>query len=134
VVALELGGAPLEALSPAAAAALTLAQAQSLRLELTDGWYSLGGLPAAPELAVPERHLGLVSATIAGSSDWVERLAAWVAEHVDLDGVRAIAGGPARGDLSGVGGGAAPAAPPRGVALPRAPQPGRPEAGPSDRG
>lgn len=82
-------------------------------MEAVAGVRCLGGLPAAPELAVPERHLGLVSATIAGSSDWVGRLAGWVAEHVDLDGVRAIAGGPVPGEVSDALFGAAPAAPPR---------------------
>jgi cobyrinic acid a,c-diamide synthase len=43
------------------------------------------------DLAVPERHLGLVSAEVAGRSDWGARLGAWAAEHLDLDGILALA-------------------------------------------
>jgi cobyrinic acid a,c-diamide synthase len=53
----------------------------------------LGGLPARPDLAVPERHLGLVAADLVADPDWIGRLAAWAAEFVDLDAVVALAGG-----------------------------------------
>jgi cobyrinic acid a,c-diamide synthase len=45
----------------------------------------LGGLPARPDLAVPERHLGLVSADLAAADGWVEGIAAWAEAHLELD-------------------------------------------------
>lgn len=52
----------------------------------------LGCLPRTPDLALPERHLGLVQAGETG--DLEERLAAlgrWVVPHVDLDRLAALA-------------------------------------------
>jgi cobyrinic acid a,c-diamide synthase len=52
----------------------------------------LGGLPNRPELAFPERHLGLVTASAAGLPD--ERLAAWARaaeEWIDLDALLDVA-------------------------------------------
>lgn len=53
----------------------------------------LGGLPARPDLAVPERHLGLVAADLAARPGHVEALAAWAAEWLDLDRLVALAAG-----------------------------------------
>ncbi|WP_214370145.1 cobyrinate a,c-diamide synthase [Pseudonocardia sp. H11422] len=61
----------------------------------------LGALPRRAELAVPSRHLGLVTAAEHGSAATaaVDAMAALVAEHVDLDAVARLAeplpGGPA---------------------------------------
>lgn len=52
----------------------------------------LGGLPARPDLAVPERHLGLVAADLVVAEGWVEGLAAWAEAHLDLDRLVALAG------------------------------------------
>ncbi len=51
----------------------------------------LGGLPKAPHLAVPERHLGLVSAEHGGDAVWAGTLGAWTADHLDLDALVALA-------------------------------------------
>jgi cobyrinic acid a,c-diamide synthase len=59
--------------------------------EAMAGFPMLGALPVRNDLAVPERHLGLVSAEIAGESDWVEKLAAWAEEQLDLDGIVTLA-------------------------------------------
>lgn len=46
----------------------------------------LGCLPRSEELALPERHLGLVTAEDAGyDAAFFARLADWVEDHVDLD-------------------------------------------------
>ncbi|MDP2311943.1 MAG: cobyrinate a,c-diamide synthase [Pseudomonadota bacterium] len=69
----------------------------------------LGGLPKAPDLAVPERHLGLVSAEHAAGHpgadpDWARRLGDWAGEHLDLDAILALARPVARvADVSSVG-------------------------------
>ncbi|MFD2175727.1 cobyrinate a,c-diamide synthase [Rhodobacter lacus] len=57
----------------------------------------LGALPRRADLALPERHLGLVQAEEqAGLAATLDRLGAFVAEHVDLDALLAAAGaGPA---------------------------------------
>ena len=58
----------------------------------------LGCLPKAPELAMPSRHLGLVTAqdlgqdlpqALDGRPDWIERLADWVEAGIDLDALLA---------------------------------------------
>ncbi len=59
--------------------------------EAMAGFAMLGALPVRADLAVPERHLGLVSAEVAGRPAWVEALAAWATEHLDLDGILALA-------------------------------------------
>ncbi len=51
----------------------------------------IGGLPAAPDLAVPERHLGLVAADLVADPGWTARLAAWAEAHLDLDGLVRLA-------------------------------------------
>ncbi|MHA6795415.1 cobyrinate a,c-diamide synthase [Pseudonocardia bannensis] len=53
----------------------------------------LGALPRRAELAVPSRHLGLVTAVEHGSAATaaVDAMAALVAEHVDLDAVARLA-------------------------------------------
>ena len=53
----------------------------------------LGVVPRRAELAVPSRHLGLVTATEHGGAahEAVEAMAALVAEHVDLAAVEALA-------------------------------------------
>lgn len=53
----------------------------------------LGCLPPAPEIALPSRHLGLVIADEMRDavSEVLERLAALVAAHIDLDAVLALA-------------------------------------------
>ena len=53
----------------------------------------LGSIPRADELAVPSRHLGLVTAREHGSlaTAAVDAMTALVARHVDLDGVAAVA-------------------------------------------
>ncbi|WP_422785699.1 cobyrinate a,c-diamide synthase [Pseudonocardia spirodelae] len=61
----------------------------------------LGAVPRRAELAVPSRHLGLVTAAEHGAAATaaVDAMAALVAEHVDLDAVvaaaRPLPGGPA---------------------------------------
>lgn len=52
----------------------------------------LGCLPRSEELALPERHLGLVTAEDAGRDDaFFARLADWIEAHVDLDQLLAVA-------------------------------------------
>lgn len=52
----------------------------------------LGCLPRSEELALPERHLGLVTAEDAGCDGaFFERLADWVEAHVDLDALLGVA-------------------------------------------
>lgn len=54
----------------------------------------LGALPRLPELALPERHLGLVQASEqAGLGVWLDRLVAVMERHVALDAVAALAAG-----------------------------------------
>jgi len=50
----------------------------------------LGSLVRRPEIAVPERHLGLVSAELAARPGWVPDLAAW-GETLDLDALLSLA-------------------------------------------
>jgi cobyrinic acid a,c-diamide synthase len=50
----------------------------------------IGGLSSRPDLAVPERHLGLVSADYAPRLD-TDALAAWAASALDLDALVALA-------------------------------------------
>lgn len=45
----------------------------------------LGCLPRRAELALPERHLGLITAADAAAAATYAQLADWVAAHVDLD-------------------------------------------------
>ena len=53
---------------------------------------ALGAVPARPGLALPERHLGLVTAAEGGYTRALrEGLAALVEEHVDLDAVVSLA-------------------------------------------
>jgi len=53
----------------------------------------LGALPRRPDVAVPERHLGLVQAAeTAGLDALIDRMAELVAAHVDLDRLVAAAG------------------------------------------
>ena len=56
----------------------------------------LGALPRRDELAVPSRHLGLVTAAEHGSAATaaVDAMAELVAAHVDLDAVAALAADP----------------------------------------
>ena len=52
----------------------------------------LGSLPRAPDLSLPERHLGLVQADeTEGLADRLAALGRFVAEHVDLDRIAALA-------------------------------------------
>jgi cobyrinic acid a,c-diamide synthase len=52
----------------------------------------LGCLPPAPELALPDRHLGLVQAGEHPQlEDFLERAAEWVAAHVDVPALVALA-------------------------------------------
>ncbi len=52
----------------------------------------LGFLPSAPDIAMPERHLGLVqSREHAGLEDMIARAGALVAAHIDLDLLNEIA-------------------------------------------
>lgn len=53
----------------------------------------LGSLTKRPDIAVPERHLGLVSGEIAARPGWVADLAEWGA-GLDLDGLLALARSP----------------------------------------
>jgi cobyrinic acid a,c-diamide synthase len=63
----------------------------------------LGALPRRPDLALPERHLGLVQA---GEHDDLDatltRYAAFLRDHVDLDAIRGAAGGKARAMAQGI--------------------------------
>jgi len=46
----------------------------------------LGGLPREPELSIPERHLGLVTSEDHPlGEEYLERLAGWLEDHLDLD-------------------------------------------------
>ncbi|MFZ5480795.1 MAG: cobyrinate a,c-diamide synthase [Myxococcota bacterium] len=63
----------------------------------------LGALPVRDDLAVPERHLGLVSAEVAGRPTWVTELAAWAGEHLDLDGIIALAAPVSVGEVPAAG-------------------------------
>ncbi len=68
--------------SPAHAALLAEA------MELVPQAPFLGGLPRRPELALAERHLGLVMAGEGGlDPDRLDRLAAWLEQGLDLDGL-----------------------------------------------
>ena len=52
----------------------------------------LGCLPRAPGLELPERHLGLVQAAEHKDLEgFLDRAGAWVAEHLDVDGLLALA-------------------------------------------
>jgi cobyrinic acid a,c-diamide synthase len=52
----------------------------------------LGCLPRTPGLELPERHLGLVQAGEHKDLEgFLERAGAWVAEHLDVDGLVALA-------------------------------------------
>lgn len=51
----------------------------------------LGGLPSRPDIAVPERHLGLVAADLVAKEGHVEALAAWAEEWLDLDALVGLA-------------------------------------------
>jgi cobyrinic acid a,c-diamide synthase len=54
----------------------------------------LGALPRRADLTLPERHLGLVQADEhAGLAETLAALGAFVASHVDLDRLRALAAG-----------------------------------------
>ncbi len=55
----------------------------------------LGGLPRRDDLAVPERHLGLVAADLVARPGQVEALAAWAEEWLDLDRLVGLAAGSA---------------------------------------
>jgi len=61
-------------------------------IRIATGLPVLGSLPNAPDLAVPERHLGLVPAAEGGVPPAVlDRLATLVAERFDLAAIRRIA-------------------------------------------
>lgn len=78
VVLNRVGGARHEGLATAALAAL--------------GHPVLGALPASADLALPQRHLGLVQAAERGDLDrFLDRAADLVERHVDLAGLRALA-------------------------------------------
>jgi cobyrinic acid a,c-diamide synthase len=54
----------------------------------------VGAMPRSEGVALPERHLGLVQAGETGALDQrLDRIADFVAEHVDLEAVRALAAG-----------------------------------------
>ncbi len=57
----------------------------------TDDIPMFGALPFRADLAVPERHLGLVSAEVAGTTGWATTLGEWAAEHLDLDAILRLA-------------------------------------------
>ena len=70
------------------------AQSTGAAITATTGLPIVGSLPADPELAVPERHLGLVPAAEGGISPGaVERLAQLVEQRFDLAGIQRIADG-----------------------------------------
>jgi cobyrinic acid a,c-diamide synthase len=51
-----------------------------------------GAIPRSPDLALPERHLGLVQASEQGDLDaFMERMADMIGAHVDLNGIRSAA-------------------------------------------
>lgn len=52
----------------------------------------LGGLPKRPDLAIPERHLGLVSAQLLDRPGWMPALAQLAEEHLDLDTLVSLGG------------------------------------------
>ena len=52
----------------------------------------LGALPRTPDVILPERHLGLIQAEeTEGLADRLEALGRFIAQHVDLDAVAALA-------------------------------------------
>lgn len=55
------------------------------------GLRAFGALPHRPDLAMPERHLGLVSAALTDLSSRHAALAAWAAEGLDLDALLDLA-------------------------------------------
>ncbi len=62
------------------------AQILAQAMELVPEMPFLGGLPRRPEIAMPERHLGLVTAQDAGlAAGQVARLVEWVEQGLDLD-------------------------------------------------
>ncbi len=59
-------------------------------LEASVSMPCLGGLPRAPEVSIPERHLGLVTREEHPlTDDAIRHLARHVTEHIDLDGLLA---------------------------------------------
>jgi cobyrinic acid a,c-diamide synthase len=62
-------------------------------METVPGVRFLGALNRREELAVPERHLGLVSGELAARPGWVEDLASW-GTSLDLDALLAMASVP----------------------------------------
>ncbi len=83
-------------------------------VETATGLPVLGGLPEAPELAVPERHLGLMTAAEQEAVEGlIQRLAERVSAALDLDRLLAIARQ------------AGPLPPPEALALPRPRRPVR---------
>jgi cobyrinic acid a,c-diamide synthase len=79
--------------------------ADLIRAALAGAVPVLGALPHAPELVLPERHLGLRLPHEAGA-DWLNGLATLVEEHVDLDALLAAGATERRAAAS-------PAPPPR---------------------
>jgi cobyrinic acid a,c-diamide synthase len=67
-------------------------QSTAEAIRLATGLPTLGSLPHDPELAVPERHLGLVPAAEGGiANETLDRLASLVAARFDLDALWRIA-------------------------------------------
>lgn len=77
----------------------------------------LGCLPRRETIALPERHLGLVTAGDAAATTTYAQLADWVEEHVDLDRLLAELAGTCRTELN-----PAPTRPAEAQSIP--PQPG----------
>lgn len=68
-------------------------------METVPGVRFLGAIPKEEEIELPERHLGLVSATVGAPEGWVEALAKLVEAHLDLDAVLEVAGMASLGDV-----------------------------------
>lgn len=75
----------------------------------------LGCLPRAADLALPERHLGLVQAAEHPALDaFLDAAAAWIASHVDVDTLLQLARQPLASPPTACASPAAPAVPPLG--------------------
>lgn len=51
----------------------------------------IGFLPPSDKIAMPSRHLGLTMASEALTADCLSEMSAWVEQHIDLDGLLALA-------------------------------------------
>lgn len=67
-------------------------------METVPGVRFLGAIPKEATIELPERHLGLVSATVGAPEGWVEALAKVAERYLDLDAILEVAGMASLGD------------------------------------